>query len=172
MIRISGSISRLFRIVWLGLLPSFGLASALLLPAVVEQANAQPASAAMATYSLISADVELVKTGVLSTDKTTITYTLTVTNHGPESAQDVSVTDAVPSKTQLISASSMQGSCSGTSTTTCSIGAMTNNQVVTITIVVKEVKQSGFISNTASVSSSTSDPNLTNNSSTVRIKAR
>ena len=48
MIRIFGRISRMFRIVWLGLLPSIGLASALLLPAVVEQANAQPASATAA----------------------------------------------------------------------------------------------------------------------------
>src|SRR6266545_3542520 len=48
MIRISASMSRMFRIVWLGLLPSIGLASALLLPAVVEQANAQPASATAA----------------------------------------------------------------------------------------------------------------------------
>ncbi len=124
-----------------------------------------------ATYSPISADVQIVKTGALSADKTTINYTLTVTNKGPATAQGVSVKDIVPVKTQLISASSMQGSCSGTSTVTCSIGAMTNNQVVTVTLVTKLVKQSGFISNTASVSSSTTDPNSTNNSSTVQIKA-
>jgi uncharacterized repeat protein (TIGR01451 family) len=124
-----------------------------------------------ATYSPISADVQIVKTGALSADKTTINYTLTVTNKGPATAQGVSVKDIVPVKTQLISASSMQGSCSGTSTVTCSIGAMTNNQVVTVTLVTKLVKQSGFISNTASVSSSTTDPSSTNNSSTVQIKA-
>jgi uncharacterized repeat protein (TIGR01451 family) len=125
-----------------------------------------------ATYEPISADIQIVKTGALSADKTTINYTLQITNKGPASAQAVSVKDTLPSKVQFVSASSTLGSCSGTSTVTCSIGTMTNNQVVTITIVTKIVKQAGFISNTASVSSSTTDPNSTNNSSTVQIKSR
>ena len=97
-----------------------------------------------ATYSPISADVQIVKTGALSADKTTINYTLQITNKGPASAQAVSVKDTLPSKVQFISASATQGSCSGTTTITCSIGAMTNNQVVTVTVVTKIVKQAGL----------------------------
>jgi uncharacterized repeat protein (TIGR01451 family) len=125
-----------------------------------------------ANYTPISADVQIVKTGALSADKTRINYTLTVTNKGPATANSVNVTDAIPAKTQFVSASSSQGSCSGTSTVTCSIGSMNKDQIVTITLVVNVTKAAGFISNTATVSTTSPDLNSGNNSSTVQLKAR
>jgi len=121
-----------------------------------------------ATYTTSSADLKIVKTGKLSANKNKITYTLTVTDRGPTSGLNVVVKDTLPTKVQFVSVSPTQGTCTGTSTVTCSIGAMSNGQVVTITLVVK-VKQTGSISNTASVSADSPDPNTANNSSTVLI---
>jgi uncharacterized repeat protein (TIGR01451 family) len=125
-----------------------------------------------ATYASASADLQIVKTGTLSADKTSITYALRVTNLGPGSALNVRVTDTLSNKLQWVSASSTQGSCSGTSTVTCAIGNMSNGQVTTITIVVRITKQSGFITNSASVSGDSTDPNSANNTSTIQTKAR
>ena len=125
-----------------------------------------------ANYSPMSADVQIVKTGALSTGK--FTYTLQVKNNGPAQAQGVVVKDILPNKTQFFSVSTTQGTCSGVTTITCSVGTMSNSQVVTITLVVNVTKAAGFISNTATVSVSANSPDLNtgNNSSTVQLKAR
>jgi uncharacterized repeat protein (TIGR01451 family) len=125
-----------------------------------------------ANYVPISADVQIIKTGTLSTGM--ITYTLQVKNNGPAQAQGVVVKDILPSKTQFASATATQGTCAGGSTVTCQVGAMNNSQIVTITLIVNVTKAAGFISNTATVSVSTSSPDLNsgNNSSTVQVKAR
>ena len=125
-----------------------------------------------ANYTPMSADVQIVKTGALSTGK--ITYTLQVKNNGPALAQGVVVNDSLPNKVQYVSVSTTQGTCTGGSTVTCQIGTMSNSQVVTVTIVVNVTKAAGFISNTASVNVGSSSPDLNtgNNSSTVQLKAR
>jgi uncharacterized repeat protein (TIGR01451 family) len=125
-----------------------------------------------ANYTPMSADVQIVKTGTLNTGR--ITYTLQVKNNGPAQAQGVTVRDTLPSKTQFVSASSTQGTCTGGSTVSCTIGSMSSSQTVTVTIVVNIMKAAGFISNTATVSVSSSSPDLNtgNNSSTVQVKAR
>ncbi len=125
-----------------------------------------------ANYAPMSADVQITKTGVLSAGN--ITYTLQVKNNGPAQAQGVVVKDILPNKTQFVSVSTTQGTCTGTSTVTCTVGTMNNSQVVTISLVVNVTKAAGFISNTATVTVSASSPDLNtgNNSSTVQIKAR
>ncbi len=123
-----------------------------------------------ATYIPISADVQIVKTGILNTGK--ITYTLQVKNNGPASAQDVVVKDTLPNKVQFLSATPGQGSCTGTSTVTCQLGTVSTGQTVTVTIIVNVMKAAGFITNTATVTTSSPDPNTGNNSSTVQVKAR
>ena len=125
-----------------------------------------------ATYAPISADLQIVKTGVLSSGK--ITYTLQVKNNGPAAAQAVAVRDVLPSKVQYLSVSTTQGTCTGGSTVTCQIGTMNSAQSVTVTILVNVTKAAGFITNTATVSASSSTPDLNtaNNSSSVQVKAR
>jgi uncharacterized repeat protein (TIGR01451 family) len=123
-----------------------------------------------ANYTPISADVQIVKTGIFSSGK--ITYTLQVKNNGPAQGQSIVVRDTLPNKVQYVSVSTTQGTCTGGSTVTCQIGAMNNNSVVTITIVVNVIKAAGFISNTATVSSSSPDLNTSNNSSSVQVKPR
>jgi uncharacterized repeat protein (TIGR01451 family) len=106
-----------------------------------------------------------------------ITYTVIVTNNGPSSAINVSISDAVPSATKFVSNSGAAGwSCTNpptkgtrTGTITCTKSALASSASATFTIVVEVnpgTKESTIITNTATVSSSTSDPNAGNNSAT------
>jgi uncharacterized repeat protein (TIGR01451 family) len=65
-----------------------------------------------------------------------LTYTLTVTNNGPDPANDVTVTNTLPSAVTYVSAQTSQGSCSGTGTITCQLGEIAPQAKVTITVVV------------------------------------
>ena len=125
-----------------------------------------------ATYVAVSADLQIEKTGTVSADRSTITYRLTVTNKGPAAAANVVVTDPQPAKVQFFSASSTIGSCSGTTTVTCALGTLNNGQSATVTITGRLDKRGGSVTNTASVSSGTPDPNTGNNSSTAQNKIR
>jgi uncharacterized repeat protein (TIGR01451 family) len=96
---------------------------------------------------------------------TSLTYTLTVTNGGPSSATGVTVNETLPTGMTFVSSSSSQGTCSGTSTVSCSIGALGNGSSATVTIVVTPT-QTGGISNTATVIANEVDPDTSNNSDT------
>src|SRR5207245_10552812 len=53
-----------------------------------------------------------------------ITYTITTLNNGPGAASGVSITDPLPAGTTLVSATSSQGSCSGSTTMICISGSI------------------------------------------------
>jgi uncharacterized repeat protein (TIGR01451 family) len=89
-----------------------------------------------------------------------ITYTLKATNNGPEDASNVVVTDALPSGVSFDSASS--GCTESGGTVTCSIEAIQAGATSTFTVTVKATEV-GSITNSASVSSDTEDPNPDNN---------
>ena len=62
----------------------------------------------------------------------------------------VTLTDVLPATVAFVSAASSQGTCSGSSIVTCSIGTLANLASASVTVVVK-AQQPGNISNTASV---------------------
>jgi uncharacterized repeat protein (TIGR01451 family) len=95
----------------------------------------------------------------------TLTYTLTATNNGPANATGVTVTDTMPSGVTFVSATASQGTCSGTSTVTCTLGNLNNGGSATVTIQVTPTA-AGELSNTASIQGSQADPNQNNNSDT------
>ncbi|HEX2120197.1 MAG TPA: DUF11 domain-containing protein, partial [Thermoanaerobaculia bacterium] len=88
------------------------------------------------------------------------TFTVTVTNNGPDPTGGVTLTDTLSGGT-LVSAISTLGTCSGSAPIVCNIGTLTAGQsaVVTITVNANSV---GTISNSATVSGLESDPNTAN----------
>ncbi len=99
----------------------------------------------------------------------TLNYTIEVQNLGQASAATVQVKDTIPAGTAFLSASGPAGwTCSTSSPVTCSLtGTMAEGASATITISVTTPATSGPISNTATVSSTTTDPVAANNSATV-----
>lgn len=94
-----------------------------------------------------------------------VTYTITVTNNGPDPAAETTVSDTLPAGVTLVSATTSQGTCSGTTTVSCSLGSLASGATATVTLIVETV-EGGTLSNTATVSASTADPNTANNSAT------
>ena len=64
-----------------------------------------------------------------------VTYTVTVSNNGPDTAEAVSVTDTLPSGVTFVSATPTQGSCSEAGgVVTCNLGSVANAANMPITI--------------------------------------
>jgi uncharacterized repeat protein (TIGR01451 family) len=125
-----------------------------------------------------SADLEITKTDspdpvITGND---VTYTVTVTNNGPDAATSVTVTDNLPPETTFVSCASTGGGvCGGSGNNrTVTFPLLTSGQSETITFVANvncSVADGTAISNTATVSSFTPDPDLANNSATATTTA-
>jgi uncharacterized repeat protein (TIGR01451 family) len=113
-----------------------------------------------------SADLSISKTTSATQAQTgsTMTYTISVTNSGPDSATNVVVNDNLPTGLQFVSATPSQGSCSGTDPFSCTLGTLASGATATITLQTLVTATSGTISNSASVTSATDDPTAANNS--------
>jgi len=98
-----------------------------------------------------------------------ITYTITTLNNGPGAASGVSITDPLPAGTTLVSATSSQGSCSGTTTVICSLGSIANGASATVTIVITAPSSTGTLINSASANSTSFDAVGSNNTGTVAV---
>ncbi len=98
-----------------------------------------------------------------------LTYTIAVANAGLAAAANVIVTDVLPAGTAFVSATPSQGSCSGTTTVTCTLGTLANGGSASIALTLTLPSTAGVVSNTASVATTSPDPNPANNSSTSTI---
>jgi large repetitive protein len=97
-----------------------------------------------------------------------VTYTLTVQNSGPSSAQNVTVSDPVSAASYSdVSAQPTQGTCD--TSVSCSLGTLTPNATATITITATVVARDTTLTNIAAVSSSTPDPIAENNSDSASV---
>jgi uncharacterized repeat protein (TIGR01451 family) len=109
-----------------------------------------------------------------------ITYTVFVTNHGPDSAANVVTMVQVPAHTSFVSFSAPPGvmvnapaaGTAGPATITATVPAVPAGRAEGFTLVVQvdaSAANGMVITNTASVSSATSDPVATNNSLTRQV---
>ncbi|GIK40830.1 MAG: hypothetical protein BroJett011_46630 [Chloroflexota bacterium] len=112
-----------------------------------------------------AADLSITKTGSPDPAKVNepLTYTLTVTNTGPDDANNVVVTDTLPAGINLGTATPSQGSCSDLGPVTCSLGTLTNGASATITIIVTPTIEGSILTNQAEIRSAQLDPDVTNN---------
>ena len=135
-----------------------------------------------ASITAPTADIAALKTCEVPQGGFPISFTIVTTNIGPGAAVNPTMTDVLPTGVTYISYTSTltttaggtnpQGTCSynsGTTTVSCNLltplpaPSVDANAKWTVKI---DISSSNQISNTASVSSITTDPNLTNNAST------
>jgi serine protease len=95
-----------------------------------------------------------------------VTYSITVTNNGPNGTTNVKVTDALPAGVTFVSATPSQGTCSGADTVICNLGAMNNGSAATISLVVATTAANAALTNIASVTSDLTDTTPGNNTAT------
>jgi uncharacterized repeat protein (TIGR01451 family) len=142
-------------------------ATATFLANATDAASGSASRSCTITLAAASADLSITKTGPATAGSNTdITYTISVSNAGPNSASSVVVSDVLPAGLTFVSATPSQGSCSGTTTVTCSLGTMNLSASATISLVAHTPINFSSFSNTATVSSATADPTPANNTST------
>lgn len=124
------------------------------------------------TTIAVASDLSIDKNGpVAGTTGAVMTYTLVAANAGPANATNVFVIDTLPASVSFFSAVAAQGSCmhSGSPTggiVTCNLGSLASGGSVAMTIAVIPFQAANPTANTASVSASQYDLNLTNNTAT------
>lgn len=121
------------------------------------------------TAVITVADLAIDKTSNQDTYKPSpqVIYTITVTNLGSSDAQDVVVVDTLPTVNHdyLFDTQACTGGETGVAT--CSVGTIAAGTSASFNIHIKVKGNAGQISNTADVSSSTTDPDLANNTDTL-----
>lgn len=115
------------------------------------------------------ADVSIAKTATpaAAIAGANLTYTLQVTNAGPDSASNVTVTDSLPPGVAVVSVSP---GCVVASRVTCSVGTLASGAGATFAIVVavsSRVANGAALVNTATVAANEVDPSPANNTASV-----
>ena len=101
-----------------------------------------------------------------------LTYSLTLTNVGPSDAQMISLGDTLPANTTFVSFTQNTGpaftlttpAVGGTGIATATTATLAASGVATFTLVVNVMAPQSTLTNTATATSITADPNPTNNS--------
>jgi uncharacterized repeat protein (TIGR01451 family) len=102
-----------------------------------------------------------------------ITYTQTIFNAGPATATTLTVTETLPANTTFVSLSGAGWACTSTAPYTCTMASLAANTSAPLTFVVQvtnTVASGSTITDTASVSSSVTDPNLGNNTASISVQ--
>ncbi len=128
-------------------------------------------SASVTTTVGAAADVRVVKHQTVLHAGGEVTYSIDVIDDGPSDAHGVIVTDPLPPGETYIGSATTQGSCSASgATVTCAVGDLDNGSAMSIQILAKldpAAAVSTPIANTAHVTSTSLDPNPTNDASAV-----
>jgi uncharacterized repeat protein (TIGR01451 family) len=123
-----------------------------------------------------TADVQITKTGPASPiPGTDVTYTITVTNGGPDAAANVGVADTLPAGTTFVSLTQNSGptfmsfppAVGSGGNVVLSATTLASGATATFTLVVRtSPSATGTLANTAQVTTTTTDSNTANNLST------
>ncbi|HSS20508.1 MAG TPA: DUF11 domain-containing protein [Pyrinomonadaceae bacterium] len=129
------------------------------------------AAAFAATPGGSSADLIVSKTGDESAPRgTQINYNIVVSNDGPSTANGVVLTDPIPAHTTFVNAAVSQGTFGfASNTVTANLGSINLGESATVSVTVlidQDTPRDTIISNIATVTSDTADPEGSNNSST------
>ena len=136
-------------------------------------ASAQVSITPAAELRPVHADLAIVKTVNHAKARIgqALTYTITVTNHGPATSQKPTVTDAFSARVTVVSVHTSSGSCKHDHTITCKLASIASGGRVRIRVVAKPMSI-GELRNTASVTSPTADPHPANNVAHVTTTVR
>ena len=100
----------------------------------------------------------------------TIIYTFVVTNNGPAEALDAALINVRPHGVSYTSVITTRGACQGGNTVTCEFGTLAAGESVTVTIQANRTDKNNAIENTVTVTASTFDIALGNNSATATVQ--
>ncbi len=132
--------------------------------------DGDPTNGRQPTTVLVQTDADLSITKTASPNPAgvdgTLTYTLAVTNHGPDVAPAAMVTDTLPASVVLLSATASPGSCTGTTVITCGLGDLPSGASATIVITVRPTAP-GTLHNEATTTSGRPDPTPNDNRAAV-----
>ncbi len=98
-----------------------------------------------------------------------ITWTIVVTNNGPDADTGVKITDPMPTGNTFVSATTSKGTCTGGATLNCTIGDMAVDEQVTITLITTPTAP-GTQTNVVSVSGDKPESNTSNNQATATVE--
>lgn len=140
--------------------------------ATATESDSDPTNNSATQTTTVSQSINLGITKVDTSDPViagnNLTYTLTVTNAGPSTASNVTVTDILPANLTFVSATPSQGTATNASgTVTGNLGNLASGATATITVVALVAGTfSGTLTNTATVTATQTDTDTTNNTAT------
>jgi len=132
--------------------------------------NPQPVSASESCAFRV--DLSVTKAGSPATQDLgvgNITWTIVVTNNGPDTDTGVTIADPMPGGNTFVSATSSQGTCTGGAVLNCNIGTMAAGATVTITLVTTP-SAAGAQTNTVTVAGARPETNTGNNQATATVQ--
>jgi len=146
---------------------------------IAEQDSDQSNNTAQVDVNIVTdavaseADIAIVKTASQSslTSGESLEWTLQITNNGPIDALDLSISDSLPVGYVASAVNSDTAVCTMAGTViNCTLDVLANQASSTVTISGTVNLSSGSLQNSASVASSTNDPNTDNNTAQTSVE--
>ncbi len=131
-----------------------------------------PAPASASESCAFRVDLSVTKSGSPASQALgagNITWTMVVTNNGPDTDTGVTVADPMPAGNTFVSATASRGSCTGGAILNCTIGTMAAGETVTITLVTTP-SVAGTQTNTVNVAGDRPETNTANNAATASVE--
>jgi uncharacterized repeat protein (TIGR01451 family) len=136
--------------------------------------NNDPALSACTDEKLVIApliDLAITKAGSPASQNLgagNITWTIVVTNNGPDTATGVTTSDPMPAGNTFVSVTTTQGTCTGGAILNCSLGTIAAGGTVTITLVTTPTV-AATVTNVVTVVGNETETNTANNTASASV---